>query len=220
VTRRPARRRLVVAAAILGAVLGVVAIRAVWQGRAALARGDAALIAGDADGAIRWWRRAARWYLPLAPHVTAAYQRLEELAGHAEAAGDRATALAAWQGVRGSILSTRSFYTPFEERLEPANRRIAALMAAWEAELAAAGGPPPPPDPAAWHLARLSHDEAPSVGWTMVALLGLGAWLGGAALFAWRGVDGEDRLVPRTAGVAGLLVAAGLLVWMLGLHNA
>jgi hypothetical protein len=120
-------------------------------------------------------------------------------------------------GVRGSILATRSVYVPFVDRLEPANRRIAALMAASE----------PGSDPAhsaaareAWHLELLARDEAPAVGFTLLALAGLAGWLGGAAWFAWRGVDDDDRLRGRVAARAGLLVILGLVVWMLGLFAA
>jgi hypothetical protein len=212
------RRRLVAAAGVALFLFGVVATRAVWQGRSALSRGDAAIAAGDTAEAIRWWRRAARWYLPLAPHVGDAYDRLEELATQAASAGDRATALAAWQGVRSSILATRSFYTPQSDRLEPANRAIAALMAAAEPDLAAPTSSPAERE--AWHYQMLARDEAPSVGWSVLALLGFAAWIGGAALFAWRAVDKDDRLVQRPALVSALVVAGGLIIWMVGLYNA
>jgi hypothetical protein len=35
-----------------------------------------------------------------------------------------------------------------------------------------------------------------------------------------RGVSAEDRLVPRAASTAGVLITVGLVVWLLGLHNA
>jgi hypothetical protein len=212
------RRRIGAVLAVAAVFVGVVATRAVWQGREALSRGDAALAANTPDEAIRWWRRAARWYVPMAPHVASAYARLEELATQAEAAGDRATALAAWQGIRGSILATRSVYVPFEERLEPANRRIAALMAAAEDPALDAGKTTA--DREAWHYALLARDEAPSVPWTLLALAGFGLWIGGAALFAWRGVDANDRLVRATAARSGLLVVFGLVLWLLGLYQA
>jgi hypothetical protein len=212
------KRRLVTAALVAAFCLGVVVTRAVWQGRGALADGDAAAEAGDREEAIRWWRRAARWYVPLAPHVGDAYDRLEELATAAEAGGELSIALLAWQGVRGSILATRSFYTPHEDRLDPANRHIASLMQRLEG---------PAADPAksaaereAWHLQLLSRDESPSIGWTIVALLGFATWIGGGVLFALRGVSTEDRLVVRAATTAGLAVVAGLFVWLLGLYNA
>ena len=73
---------------------------------------------------------------------------------------------------------------------------------------------------ASWHLALLARDESPALGWTVLALLGLATWVGGGFLFAWRGVTAEDRLDRRAAALAGGLVAAGLLVWMLGLYRA
>lgn len=212
------KRRLITAGLVVGFCLGVVVTRAVWEGRGALSDGDAALEAGDRDGAIRWWRRAARWYVPLAPHVGGAYDRLEELGAAAEEEGDFETALAAWQGVRGSILATRSFFTPHEERLEPANRRIASLMQRLEGEAADPGADAATRE--AWHYELLARDEAPSVGWTLFALLGFAAWIGGGVLFALRGVGPEDRLAARAATSAGVLVLAGLLVWLLGLYNA
>ncbi|MEM9492553.1 MAG: hypothetical protein AAGC55_25620, partial [Myxococcota bacterium] len=196
----------------------VVVTRAVWDGSSALSAGDAALQRGDTEEAIALWRRAARWYVPLAPHVGRAYERLSDLAQRAEREGDRATALAAWRGIRGSILATRSVYTPHAERLEPANRRIAALMAASE---------DPAVDPnadeagrAEWHYALLERDDSPSVGWSLFALGGLALWLAGAFLFALRGVTADDQLVPQTAARAGIMVALGLVLWLLGLHLA
>jgi hypothetical protein len=45
-------------------------------------------------------------------------------------------------------------------------------------------------------------------------------WLGGGILFALRGVGREDEMNLRVAAISGAMVAAGLLVWMLGLYNA
>ncbi len=212
------KRRLITAGLVIAFCLGVVVTRAIWEGRGALADGDAAAEAGDREGAIRWWRRAARWYVPLAPHVDGAYDRLEKLGAVAEEEGDLPTALLAWQGVRGSVLATRSFYTPHEERLDPANRHIASLMQRLEG--AAADPGKSAAEREAWHHDLLARDEAPSVGWTVVALLGFAIWIGGGVLFALRGVSPEDRLVARIATSAGVLVLAGLFVWLLGLYNA
>jgi hypothetical protein len=211
------RRRLLTAALVVAFCLGVVVTRAIWQGRSALDDGDRALEAGDVAEAIRWWRRAARWYVPFAPHVPDAYDRLEQLGTAAERRGDLRVALSAWEGVRGSILATRSFYVPEEDRLEPANRHIAGLLAHLETQ--------PPQgmstaDLAAWHYGLLARDEAPSVGWTALALLGFLTWIGGGVLFAIRGVSRDDRLVRRPAVVAGVAVMVGLVVWLLGLYNA
>lgn len=207
-------RRAVLVAGILAFCLGVVVTRVFWDGRGALREGDAAMARGDTREAIGRWRRAARWYAPGAPHVAKAYARLTGLAR----ASDHELALEAWRAVRSSILSTRSFYTPYAELLPEANENIATLMAASEGPQADPGKSET--ERRAWHLALLSRDEAPSVFWTIVALLGLAAWVGGGFLFAWRGITADEKLAPRPAVQAALLVAVGLLVWMLGLYKA
>ncbi len=226
------KRRLVAIALAVAVCLGAVLSRVFWDGHAALVQGDAAhraaetaRTAGDGTGAheleqraITRWRRAARWYAPGAPHVAHAYARLEALARVAEAAGDRDLALDAWRAIRSSALATRSFYTPYEKELHAANQRIASLMAALE---------DPALDPAhdqagraAWHLGLLERDEAPSVGFSILAILGFFTWVGGGFWFAWRGVGADDKLDRRQAVVAGVLVAVGLLVWMVSLYKA
>lgn len=215
---RARSKKIAAVALVAGLCLGVVVSRAVWEGRRALERGSEAATAGDLAEAVTQYRRAARWYVPGAPHVGRAYDRLEDIARLAEASGDVELALAAWRGVRGSILATRSFYTPHSHRLEPANRRIAALMAGSEDPAVAPGQAEPERE--AWHYALLERDEAPSVFWSIVALLGFAAWIGGGVLFALRGVTADDTLVPRMAATAGALVAVGLVIWMLGLYKA
>jgi hypothetical protein len=226
------RRRLVAIALAVCVCLGAVLSRVFWDGTSALSDGDVAharaeqaRTAGDATGAreaeeeaITRWRRAARWYAPGAPHVDKAYARLAALAQAAEKAGERELALSAWRAVRSSSLATRSFYVPHEADLHGANAQIARLMAALE---------DPSVDPArdqagrqAWHLALLERDEAPSVGFSILAILGFFTWVGGGFWFAWRGLTAEDKLDRRQASVAGVLVVIGLAVWMVSLYKA
>jgi hypothetical protein len=216
---RAARRRTLATLALVLAVgLAAVMTRAVWAGSRALANGDAAQQRGEPLDAIELWRQAARWYVPGASHVEAAYERLETLAAEAERRGDADTALAAWTGIRSSILATRSFYVPHAERLEPANRKIAALMAAREHASDQPAGAAE--DATAWHYERLAPVPGPSSFWAVIAILGFATWLAGGLVFALRGVTPDDRLVPRTAAYAGILVAVGLLLWLLGLSLA
>jgi hypothetical protein len=197
--------------------LGVVVMRVFWDGHAALVAGDEALARGDIEGAVVAWRRAARWYAPAAPHVATAYERLETLAREADAHQDRAGALLAWRAIRSSALATRSFYQPYADKLDAANERIAVLMAAEEKAA------DPRQDEEARRkvqLALLVRDDAPNLGFTVLALVGFAAWVGGGFWFARRGVSADDQLDRRTAIRSGLLVVAGLGLWMLGLYNA
>ena len=70
------RRALATVVAVTLIVVATLAGRPVWEGQGALRDGDAAEARGDHPAAVAAWSRAARWYLPLAPHVGAARRRL------------------------------------------------------------------------------------------------------------------------------------------------
>lgn len=226
------RRQLVTAAIVTAVVIGALVTRAIWEGRSALHDGDAAAERGDPGAAIDAWRRAARWYVPLAPHVGAAYDRLERMAGEAEVHGDRVTALMAWRGVRSSVLATRWLVTPHADRKARADQHIAKLMSeepVWgqpvpegadPTRLAAPDAGKTPAERQAFYAAQLARDPAPSLAWVIVALIGFGAWIGGCIRFARRALDADDRLVRRIAAEAGALVLVGLIVWLVGLSQA
>jgi len=226
------RRKLITVAIVAAVVIGALATRAIWEGRSALHDGDEAAQRGDTDAAIEGWRRAARWYVPVAPHVGAAYDRLERMAAQAEAHGDRLVALEAWRAVRSSALATRWVVTPHADRKARADAHIARLMAeepVWgqpvpegadPTRLAAADAGATPADREAFYAKQLARDDAPSLAWVIVALIGFGVWLGGCVRFARRALDAEDRLVRRVAIEAGALVLVGLVVWVVGLYQA
>lgn len=210
------RKQLIVVATLL-LCLGVISVRAIWEGYAALSRGDAAQVDGDSQAAVRWWRRSARWYLPLAPHVGRAYARLRNLGIAAEKQGDTKLALSAWRGVRSSIRATRSFYTPYSEYVDEADQHIAALMASLEV---AQDRQRDPAEAEARHYALLKLDSMPSVLWSLVALLGMALWIGAGFAFALRAIDDRDRLVPSAAAYSGAGIVIGLVIWLTGLHLA
>ena len=54
----------------------------------------------------------------------------------------------------------------------------------------------------------------------LVALLGFAVWIGGAVMFATRAVNKRDELLGRPAATSAIVVAIGLVVWLVGLHNA
>jgi hypothetical protein len=210
-------KRWRIALLVVAVGLGAVLTRVFWDGRRALAAGDAAMARGDAPAALVEWRRAARWYAPLAPHVADAYERMEALARAAEEKGDQALALDAWRGIRSSALATRSLYTPYEDRLAEANQHLAALMARQEVAL------DPKQDERArreLHLGLLLRRDDPSVPWTLLALGGFAMWVGGGFWLARRGVTADDQLDRKNAIRAAALIVVGLVLWMLGLYKA
>lgn len=202
-------------AAVCGVLLAVLVVRVVTASSQELDEGDRLLEAGDVDAAIVHYRRSARWYAPASPYPVDALARLAELGGAAEEAGETSRALSAYRAIRASIMSTRSFYTPHPEQLEAANDRIATLMASL---------PPPPIDagktPAQLreeHLALLTQDRRPDLGWTLVLLFGFFAWVAGAFAFASRAIDEEDRLRKKPALRYGAVVVVGMSMFVIGM---
>lgn len=201
------------ALAVIGALLAVLAVRAVTSSRSELSRGDAFRAAGDADAAILAYRRAARWYAPGNPYVPEALDRLAAVATEAEAAGDRARALAAWRSARGAIQSSRSVYVPHRDRLNASEEAIARLVG----EVA----PPGRAEEARREtLAGLQAPERPRVGWSLLALLGWLAWTGAAFAFAQLALDEEDRVRGKPARLWGTVIVVGFGLFVIGLSLA
>ena len=191
-------RRLAGVAAVIGAAVAALGLRVVLEGRAALAEGDAAIADKRPADAIAAWESAARWYLPGAPHVGEAYDRLREFAANHQS-------LAAWRSIRGAARATRTLWQPHAEDLAEADRQIAALTAL-DPERAPAGG-----DPAAftaWHAEQLATDPRPGTGSAALAILGIACWLAGMAL-----------LIRRPTRLRGAIAACGLAAWALGLYT-
>jgi hypothetical protein len=117
--------------------------------------------------------------------------------------------------VRGAILATRSTYVPERARLEAANQRIALLMSKQD---------PPGMDAGKSerqryeeHLALLAPIPGPNVFWSCVLLAGFVCWVFAAFALSIRGLDGEERWVPRELKRWGGLIAVGFSLFVLGM---
>jgi hypothetical protein len=197
------KRRAIAIAAIVLAALCALAIRVVVEGRRELARGDALAIAGEPRSAAIAYEAAARWYLPLAPHVDVAYAKLRELTR-----GDPPLALAAWRAIRGAARATRSH----AHDLADADAAIATLEAA-DPDRGSGGDAPT-------YQTALARDDRAGLAGAWIAALGLVLWLGGAAVLVARGIAADGKVNRRPALRAGIAIVVGLGVWLLGLYNA
>jgi hypothetical protein len=194
-----------------GAALAVVVVAIVVVRVVVSARGEwRAAQYSDGEARVVHLGRAARLYAPGNPYSRRA---VDELVAIGRSGGPEA--LRAWREARSAILATRSIYTPRPEVLAEANARIAERMAGDEPD---ARGPLD--ERRAWHAARLARDDAPSVAWTLVALAGLCGWIGSAVAFFLRAVDERDRLRARAAVMCALGIAAGLVLFFVGLSRA
>jgi hypothetical protein len=190
--------------AIVVAVLAALSIRIVVEGRSALGDGDDWMLRGKPIEAAGAYEIAARWYLPLAPHVDDAYAKLKKLA----ASDDPTVQLAAWRAIRSAARATAGLWTPHAADLADANTAIARLEAR-QPGAASPGNTTAARE--AWYRDRLARDTGASHGAAIVAAIGVLIWLGGA--FA---------LVQASSGKllrAGIMLA-GLVCWAAGLYNA
>ncbi len=216
------KRTLATVFSLLGLFLLVVAARVVWSARRELLQARRQLAQGRTDQAILHFRRAAHWYAPGNPYSTAALEHLWALGQEAEQGGERKRALLAYRAMRSSILASRSFYTPHEKWLSRANDRIATLMARQRIDLL----PQSEQSGEKYHELKakyahlLARSSLPSALWSLVALLGLALWIGSGFAFAYRAIDGDDRLRPRPALFWGGAILLGLAVWLAGLALA
>jgi hypothetical protein len=203
-------------AAMAAVVIATLAGRALVEGSTSVKRADDAIARGDVDAAIAHAMRATKWYVPFAPHVEAAYDRLRAIARKAEAAGDVDGALVAWQAIRAGARGTKSLWQPFEDRLAEADAHVATLLAS-----------KPPPgverdEPreqrAREHLELLATSAAPKPAAVVALYVGLAAWLYGAhrALSALRAKQARARL----AWTGAVIASVGLVVFLFALARA
>jgi hypothetical protein len=168
-----------------------------WEGSAALADGDAAARRKDPDAAIRSWT-----YLPGAAYVGMAHRRLVDAGEAAAKRGDRVRAERAYAAVCEAIADTQWAITPFPEELARAEAGLHTLLGTKA---------PPSMTPQLTSAMRART-------WAAVAFGGL---LGVAMAIALlrRAGNGRGREVVRRTWLAVAVLAGGVLLFALGVHQ-
>lgn len=203
---------------VISLTLALVTGRALVAGESELAAADGALRRQDAISAIDHARRAARWYVPGAPHVAAAYARLIHVARTSEATGDRETAVAAWRAVRSAAVETAWLVQPHAAEIRASDEAVARLAAAGRGPLLARDETP---EQAEKRLrALLSIDDAPRTPWVALLVVGLATMALGAIVAAGRGVRADGSLDLARAKVPVLVSLAGACAYALAIWRA
>ena len=198
--------------------LVVVCVRLLIESRSALLAGVRSADRGDRLEAIRHYQDAARLYLPGSPYVRQALDRLEALAASATQSGDGPVVRAALEAERAAILATRSLYTPNQSRLPGLDNRLAQVLAAAEDRSVAPGVSFEARS--AWHLVRLTRRPGPALPYVLLALAGLGLWVGSAIGFFSKGLDANLRLRRPHAMISGVIFVLGMGLFLAGLRLA
>ena len=112
---------------VLLAASALLAFRTVQRGELELAASERAFDAGQVELALQHARRAALAYVPGAPHVDDAYERLRAIARGAELARDPELARLAWSAVRGAAWESHHLWQPRAAELREADVQLARL---------------------------------------------------------------------------------------------
>jgi hypothetical protein len=207
---RGLRRQVAIVLLGVAAALAVIVVRLVVDARSAYRNGVSAEERGEISEAIRFYLDAGRLYVPGSPFTQGALERLDAIGVAQVTKGDYATARAAFEAERAAMLGTRSFYTPFAERLPSLERRLSRLLAAAEDRASPANFE----ERSKWHAERLAERPRPKTSMVMLALLGLGVWVTSAVVFFRKGVDANLVLkrAPAMLASAGFLVGLALFL--------
>jgi len=210
------RRRLAIVLAGVALALAVIVVRLLLDAKAAYRDGAVAEQQGQTAQAIRHYLVACRLYVPGSPYTRDALDRLDAIAVAAVTRGDYASARSAFEAERAAMLGTRSFYTPYANRLPGLERRLARLLAASEDSKAATSFE----ERASWHAERLAERPRPRTSWVLLALLGLATWLTSTVVFLRHGLDAQLglRRMPAVLAASGFVV--GLTLFLVCLRLA
>jgi hypothetical protein len=213
---RGIRRQVVIVLLGVAAALAVIVVRLLVDARSAYRNGAAAEDRGEISEAIRYYLDAGRLYVPGSPFTRNALDRLDAIGVAQVTKGDYATARAAFEAERAALLGTRSFYTPYADRLPSLERRLSRLLAAAEDR----ASPATFEERAKWHAERLAERPRPQNPMVSLALLGLAMWVASAVTFFRKGVDANLALrrTPAMLASAGFLV--GLALFLISLRLA
>src|SRR5439155_22857599 len=114
-------------------------------------------------------RSAARAYVPLAPHVPAAYRRLRTIAQDCEGRGDVEAALFAWRAIRSAAIGSRSILTAHDRQRQVADEAIVRLSTSMRGRSISSDHPPD----AARLASALASEAPPRAAWGALVVAGV-----------------------------------------------
>jgi hypothetical protein len=207
-------------------LIAVVVLLAVWakvrlEAGASLQRAQTFEEENQLELAITSYRQTIRWYSPGSAPVERATEHLIALAEASEQEADHARALLSWRALRSGLMGVRSVYQPYPDLVERSNKAIAILMAEQERDQSDGFSEEQLREREAHHRALLERDLAPSVGWSLVAVLAFGFWVWSLFAFAVRAFDDSTGRLLRTPALRWCAVMLGTMAtWMTALSQA
>lgn len=204
--------------ALLIAFIALLYAKTAYHARQEFALAEAAYAQDDPQAAMTHYERTIKWYTPFSTVVRRAVERLWQLGTEAEARGDVALALEAYQTLRSSLYAVQSFYIPYHTWIPKCEERIAPLLAQVKS------GPESDPDRLAQATARfamqLQRHVGPHLGWSLLVEIGFLGWVGATVGLIWHIVDAQGKFAPRRGALWGSLLVLCFALWLIGMRLA
>jgi len=199
--------------------ISMVFVKVVIEARSEHQQAEKAFQAHDLDAAITHYNRAIHWYSPGNPHVAKSIDRLWQIGQTAEQQGDHSLALRAYQGLRSSLYSARSFYTPHPDWIDKCDNRIADLFPQQKAaspEMQVTAKTPSREEV----LTNLKTQTGADYLWSIICEAGFVGWIACVFGFIIFVFTGEKGFQTKGAFVWGAMIVFFYAVWIIGMLKA
>lgn len=169
--------------------------------------------------AIREYDTALHFYSPFSPLNDKASEKLWQIGEMFEQKGEYDWANMAYGSIRSSYYAARSFYTPGRKWIDRCDEKISDV----NVKTLIAEGSIKPEEASAekakfMQVARI--DTAPSVFWSILAVLAFFGWISSAVFTALKGFTKDGSFVGKKALYGGLSFLSFFAVWVLALLKA
>lgn len=199
--------------------LAMLYVKVAYNSGESFRSGEEAYASGEFKTALTQYERAIKWYTPWSPLVRRAVERLWQLGTEAEARGDAALALEAYQTLRSSLYAVQSVYIPHQAWIPKGEERIAPLLAARK-NVADTSDPEKLAQDTTRFAKQLQRHVGPHRGWSLLAEISFLSWVGATLGLIWYVVDNEGNFVPRQGFLWGSMLTLFFALWLLGMRFA
>jgi hypothetical protein len=191
-------------------------VKVTYNARQELSLGEEAYTRGAYNVAITHYTRAIKWYTPFSKTVRHAVERLWQLGTEAEARGELALALEAYQALRSSLYAVQSLYIPYQSWIPKSEERIAPLLAKTKAG-AESNADKLQQDTARFAM-QLQRHVGPHLGWSILVEIGFLGCVGATVGLIWHAVDEAGNFARRQGLLWGSLMAVCFALWLIGMR--
>lgn len=210
------KRRALIAAAVIFALLAVVGGRVYMLQKRHFELAEKHYAAGNLKLAVREYDTSMHFYVPGSPYTGRVAVRLWDMGMDFEEQGLLEQAQSAYSALRSSFYAVRSLYTPGKHWIEKCDERLAHIRASIQVR---DGAIPPEQyeDMREKHLQVLRTDMAPSPLWSTIAVLAFLGFVASVAYVIFGGFGPDARLKARPARMGSVAAALCFALWVVAL---